>query len=216
MKEVWKDIPGYEGLYQASTSGEVKSLPHYTVSSSGKKRFFGGGLVAPQKGTGGYYHVVLHKNGNKTTRLLNRIILITFMVYKAGCDANHLDENPGNNRLDNLEWTTRKENCNYGNRNKRISESKKGIDTAKCCDRIGALNPNSVKVYALNKDMTINKVYSCSREAGVALGVSESTISRRARHLMESYEYRGLLWYNQVNLPDELRLQVADTDLQTL
>lgn len=89
MKEVWKDIPGYEGLYQASTSGEVKSLPHYTVSSSGKKRFFGGGLVAPQKGTGGYYHVVLHKNGKKTTRLLNRIILITFMGYKAGCDANH-------------------------------------------------------------------------------------------------------------------------------
>ena len=198
------------------TFGEIISIPHHTISSNGKKRFFKGGLIVPQKGTSGYYHVVLHKNGKKTTCLLNRIILITFKGYKEGCDANHLDENPSNNRLDNLEWTTRKENCNYGNRNKRISESKKGIDTARCCERIGILNPNSVKVYALNKDMTINKVYSCYREACVALGVNETTISRRARHLMESNEYLGLLWYNQSNLPEQIRLQVADTDLSLI
>lgn len=216
MEEIWKDIPGYEGLYQACTTGEIRSVPHYTISSSGKKRFFEGKHIIPQKATSGYYHVVLHKNGKKTTRLLNRIILITFKGYKTGCDANHLDENPSNNSLDNLEWTTRKENCNYGNRNKRISKSKKGIDTAKCCDRIGDKNPNSIKVYALNKDMSINKVYSCYREAGDALGVNESTISRRARHLMESNEYRGLLWYNQVNLPEQIQLQVANTELQVL
>lgn len=204
MEEIWKPIPDYEGLYEASNMGRIRSLPHITVSSNGKRVQVKGQIMKPCLQHSGYYHVVLRKNGKKTTLLVHRLILISFVGFKPGYDTNHKDENKSNNRLDNLEWVTRKCNCNYGTRNMRVSESKKGKDTAKCCDRIGDKNPNSIQVIALNKDMTIHNVYSCFREAGDALGVNESTIARRAKHLFETNEYKGYLWYVRNNLPSNI------------
>lgn len=204
MNEIWKPIPGYEGLYEASTFGRVKRVPHYVKFSNGSIRFYPERIHIPQKATSGYFHVTLTKNRKRKTVLLNRVILMTFCGLRKGYDANHKDENPLNNRLDNLEWATRKENCNYGNRNKKISASKKGKDTAKCYERIGEKNPNSIKVYALNKDMTINAVYSCIREAGDAMGLSDFAMGRWANHKASTNEYRGLLWYTEKNLPSNI------------
>ena len=212
MEEIWKDIPGYEGLYQASTCGRIKSLPHYTMSSVGKKRKFESRIISQRSVAQGYLQVTLYKSGKSKQCLVHRLILITFTSDKQGLEVNHKDENKTNNHLSNLEWVTSKENCNYGTRNMRLSASKKGLDTAKCCDRIGLLNPNSVKVYALNKDMTINSIYSCYREAGEAIGISESTISRRARHRFKTNVYRGLLWFNQFNLPNQLNNYGSQSD----
>ena len=86
-----------------------------------------------------------------------------------------------------------------------MSESKKGIDTAKCSERIGEKNPGSIKVYALNKDMTIHAVYACIREAGDAMGISDFAMGRWVNHKAKTNEYKGLLWYTEKNLPSNIK-----------
>jgi hypothetical protein len=113
--ESWKDIKGYEGLYQVSDYGRVKSL--------GRKK--GGGLADRYLGNldkQGYVRVVLSKDGKTKNWQVHRL------VYESFCGEipnnmviNHKDENPSNNHIDNLEICTPKENANYGNRNYKLS-----------------------------------------------------------------------------------------------
>ena len=104
MGEIWKDIPGYEGLYQVSNLGNVKSLFRYRRK------------LSIQTQPNGYKGVVLYKNGNKKFKLVHRLVAEAFIPnpYKKPA-VNHLDENRGNNVVSNLEWVTNKENQNYGN-----------------------------------------------------------------------------------------------------
>ena len=104
MGEIWKDIPGYEGLYQVSNLGNVKSLFRYRRK------------LSIQTQPNGYKAVVLYKNGNKKFKLVHRLVAEAFIPnpYKKPA-VNHLDENRGNNVVSNLEWVTNKENQNYGN-----------------------------------------------------------------------------------------------------
>lgn len=103
MKEIWRDIPGYEGLYQASNMGNIKSLFRY------KKQ-----LKAHTQPTG-YKSVTLYKNHKKYFKLVHRLIAQTFIPNPDNKPAvNHLDENKANNKVSNLEWVTNKENQNYG------------------------------------------------------------------------------------------------------
>ena len=103
MQEIWKDIPEYEGLYQVSNLGRVKS----------KKK-----ILKPIKGE--YLKVGLSKNGVQTTKYIHRLVAETFLG-KCNLQVNHKDENKYNNHLDNLEWVTFKENMNYGTKQDRES-----------------------------------------------------------------------------------------------
>ena len=109
--EVWQDIPGYEGLYQASTYGRVKSLKRNTTS---------GKILKPRLKKTGYFQYGLCKNGRIKAFESQRLIAITFLpnYHNYSC-VNHIDENPKNNRVDNLEWCTVKYNVNYGTRIER-------------------------------------------------------------------------------------------------
>lgn len=206
MEEIWKDIPNYKGFYQVSTMGRIKRVSHDVVDSLGRRRHFNSSILKPRIVCGGYCQVFLYKNGKSKQLLVHRIVLSTFLGNST-LEVNHKDENKQNNRLSNLEWVTSKENCNYGTRNKRLSISKKGKDTAMCCERVGEKNPCSIKVYALNKDMTINTVYSCIREAGDAMGISDFAIGRWAKHKTKTNEYKGLLWYTEKNLPSNIKFK---------
>ena len=119
MDEVWKDIPEYEGLYQVSNLGNVRSL-NYRRSGELK-------LLKQNTTKKGYKRVVLCKNGKEKNCRVHRLVAMTFIPnpndYK---EVNHKDENPSNNNVNNLEWCTNEYNINYGTRNKRASESKKG------------------------------------------------------------------------------------------
>ncbi len=114
MERIWKDIAGYEGLYKISNYGEVYSVRLQR-------------LLKEWSSNEGYRKVDLNKNGERTHFLVHRLVGESFVPNpdKLPC-INHKDENPKNNRYDNLEWCTYKYNCNYGGHNKRISESKKG------------------------------------------------------------------------------------------
>lgn len=112
--EVWKDIPDYEGLYQASSLGKIKSL---NFNGTGKEK-----IMKPRTGNR-YYMIALWKNGVRKDFLLHRIIAKTFIPNVDNKPyVNHKDENCFNNSIDNLMWCTHKENMNWGTRNKRISK----------------------------------------------------------------------------------------------
>ena len=105
--EIWKDVKGYEGLYQASNLGRIKS----------KRK-----ILKPIKGE--YYKVILSKNGVQSTYYIHRLVAQTFIDNKNNLThVNHIDENKYNNNVNNLEWCTNKYNINYGNAQKKKAKS---------------------------------------------------------------------------------------------
>ena len=109
-KEIWKDIKGFEGIYQVSNLGRVRSLPRQTNNQFGKKEK----ILKPQL-VRGYYIVCLHKNSIRKFYYVHRLVYEAFNgQIPKGLQVNHLDERPINNALSNLNLMTPKENTNYG------------------------------------------------------------------------------------------------------
>ena len=113
--EVWKDIPGFEGLYQVSNTGKVKSLNY---KHSGLP-----GIMAPRDNGCGYQYVYIRNTDNKYKSCrVHRLVWETFVgPIPEGLQINHKDENKSNNSLRNLELMTPKQNNNYGTKNIRAS-----------------------------------------------------------------------------------------------
>lgn len=104
--ERWKDVEGYEGLYQVSSCGRVKSLNY---NHTGKEK-----IMKPNKDTNGYLQVNLFKEGKSNTFLVHRLAAQAFLPNPLNLpQINHKDENKENNRLDNIEWCTNQYNCDY-------------------------------------------------------------------------------------------------------
>lgn len=116
MEETWRDIVGYEGLYQVSDFGRVKSLGR-TVNRNHKnpKLFIKGRILKPGQDKKGYLRVVLSKEGEKKGMQVHRLVAKAFILNPLKLPfVNHKDENPQNNKVCNLEWCTNKYNQNYG------------------------------------------------------------------------------------------------------
>lgn len=110
MEEIWKDIDGYGGKYKVSNFGNV----------SGVRK----NILKPQKRGQGYLSVWLYDGHNNAKQeSVHRLVAQAFIPNPQNLlEVNHKDENKENNKVDNLEWCTRKENCVYGDRPKRIAE----------------------------------------------------------------------------------------------
>ena len=108
--EEFRDIPGYEGLYEVSNLGRVRSLETERI-------------LKPSKNTWGYLFVSLYKNGIKKAVRIHRLVALAFIPNPDNLPCiNHKDEDKTNNTVDNLEWCDDKYNANYGTRNERIAE----------------------------------------------------------------------------------------------
>lgn len=119
--EIWKslDFLGYDD-YEISTLGRVKSLNY---GNSGKE-----GLLKPIKLENGYLCITLCKNKKHKIFLVHRLVCLAFLKNPENLPCvNHKDESRDNNCVENLEWVTPKENINYGNCRKKISEKRKGF-----------------------------------------------------------------------------------------
>ena len=127
MKEIWKDIKGYEGLYQVSNLGKVKRLPALITRRDGRCVYFKERLVSCNIAPMGYYMFDLHKYGEKRKRVyLHRIIAEAFIPNPDNLPCiNHKDENKLNNNIDNLEWCTYAYNLTYGSNRKKSVETRR-------------------------------------------------------------------------------------------
>lgn len=117
--EIWKDVLGYEGLYQVSNLGNVKSL-NYNHTKKTK-------LLKLSKDTHGYYIVPLCKNKKRRNMLVHRLVAIAFIPNPNNYPCvNHKKEfEINNNAVENLEWCTIAYNNMYGTHSKRVTESRK-------------------------------------------------------------------------------------------
>lgn len=149
IMEIWKDIEGYEGMYQVSTHGRIKSLE--------RKRNFGKGIrIVPERilkiktKKKGYCFVCLTK-GNRVFKYyhVHRLVLIAFKGEKDGYDTNHKNGIKSDNRLLNLEWCTRSENIFHAI-NIGLIKYKKGVSHH--CSKLSLLDVQEIrKLYKTGK-----------------------------------------------------------------
>jgi hypothetical protein len=119
MKEVWKDIKGYEGLYQISNLGIVKSLVRKVVSVKKKKhmRTTKERILTNVINAQGYYMINLNINGTSKTCKIHRLVAKTFIPNPDNkCCINHIDGDKLNNEVINLEWVTHQENSKHAHK----------------------------------------------------------------------------------------------------
>lgn len=114
MQEMWKDILGYEGLYQISSIGRVKSLPRINKNRVIQQEIY----KKPSRLPKGYLRIGLCKNGKTTYYAIHRLVAEAFIPNPENKPCvNHKDCNTSNNNKENLEWVTYEENNNFKNHN---------------------------------------------------------------------------------------------------
>ena len=153
--EVWKDIKGYEGLYQVSNLGRIKSIRRNIIMKVRKDKY-------------GYYQLGLTKNKEQKTFKAHRLVAETFIPNHNNLpEINHKDEDKTNNRVENLEWCTSQENHIHAYK----VLHRKGPNTG----RTGAKNWCSKPVAQL-KDGIVIAVFCSATEAGKKTGSSGTKI----------------------------------------
>ena len=153
MIEEWKDIKGYEGLYQVSNLGRVYS--HMTSKQ-----------LKPLVDKDSYLRVNLYECGKFKTFRIHRLVAEAFIPNPENKpQVNHIDEDKTNNMVSNLEWCTAKENVNHGTRNKRMSHRVKAIDIA-----TGEYN-----IY--------KSIRECGRKLNISSGNISKQLNRKIKHV---------------------------------
>ena len=138
MEEIWKDVPGYEGFYQVSNLGRVKSMRRIIYAGNGanhtsqtiNERILRQGLQGKQNLK--YYAVTLCRDGKVKRCLIHRLVAQAFIPNPNNYPiVNHIDKNPLNNCVDNLEWCSVYYNNNYGTRKERAINKLKVVMVGK-------------------------------------------------------------------------------------
>lgn len=110
----WKDIPGYEGLYQVSDGGEVKSLQRVVIRKNGRRMPVTESMVSQIIDSSGYRSICLHRSGKRSTARIHKLVAIVFIGdCQAKAEVNHKNGIKTDNRLSNLEYCTRSENVQH-------------------------------------------------------------------------------------------------------
>lgn len=156
--EIWKDIAGFEGIYQVSNMGRIKSIDRYVFTIKGcGKRFVKGDVKKPTLMKRGYLKISLFKGGKGRTREVQRIVAETF-IDNPFCkeQVNHIDGDKTNNCVSNLEWASPQENTIHSR-----TVLKRGL----------------VKVHQCDLDGNVINTFESIKEASEFTGVARCSIS---------------------------------------
>lgn len=177
QEEIWKPVVGYDGIYEVSNLGRVKTLPR-TVQTSAGVRYVKEKIRCGLLGKRGYVTIGLVKQGVKRTVCVHRLVLSAFVSNAQNkSDVDHIDGDRTNNNLSNLRWSTRKENLNNPNTKPHMAKSRKEIiekimKTRK--ERNTCQAPKEVFIYTTD-GLLVNH-YNSFGEAGRGLGVSPKKV----------------------------------------
>ncbi len=167
--EEWVPIAGYEGLYEISDQGRVRSLDY---RCTGRIQVLKPGMYG-----GGYLQVGLCKNGKREHYKVHRLVAEAFLANAEGLpEVNHRDENKQNNCVDNLEWCDRRHNINHGTRTARQAAAK------------------SKPVQQFSKDGRLIAVWPSATEAEQATGVHQSHINQCCNGRPHYHTAGGYVW----------------------
>lgn len=189
MTEIWRDIDGYEGLYQVSNLGRVRSLDKGEKLPNGY-RIRKGKILKPGLNRYGYQFVYLYKDGKAKMHTVHKLVAQAFISNPQHFkEINHIDEVKTDNRASNLEWCDRSYNINFGSRNERISKAKKGKPNIgvkiALSKRVAQIDKNSNEVIKI-----WNSMQECQRH-----GFSQGNISQCCRNCYYgSNIYKGYKW----------------------
>lgn len=161
--EEFRNVHGYEGLYEISNTGIVRSVERKVETSKGI-RIYKSKILNPGIQKSGYLYVTLSKEGKSRTFRVHRLVAEAFIPNPNNLsDVDHIDENKNNNSVENLRWLSHKENSSRSN-------------TGKTKDNSLGKNPKAKKVYD-NK----GNEYSCLKELSNLLNINYSTLKSRFR-----------------------------------
>ena len=160
MIEIWRDINEYEGIYQVSNLGNVRSVDRI-IDRGFSKLPLKGKILSPSNNAG-YLFVILSKNCNAKTAFIHRLVAETFIPNPDNLPCvNHKDENPLNNRVDNLEWCTYSYNNSYKRLAKRKGKLKQKIVIQYSLDGDFIKEWENAEIAANSIGLTTRAIYNC-------------------------------------------------------
>lgn len=177
MKEVWKDIKGYTGLYKVSNLGQVSRVIR-EKRGRGVHGFTKGGLLKQECCRNGYVRVALYLNGKSKHFLVHRLVGIAFIDNPNNLpEINHKDEIKNNNTVENLEWCTGKYNSNYGTGKIRAVENRDIRKQVANTDYQAIAEKTRKSVKQLDLDGTLIKIWKYQKQVTKQLGIRQGSIS---------------------------------------
>lgn len=166
MEEVWRDVKGYEELYQVSNLGRVKSLARKSKRNTFKEK-----MLKQRLSAYGYLVLALYKNNIQRKFAVHQLVAAAFIENpNSKPTVNHIDENKTNNHAENLEWATYKENANHGTRNERIKITNRA-NPDRC-----AKQRKPVDQYDINGNLM--NTWSCAAAVSKFFNVDRSEITQ--------------------------------------
>lgn len=181
-KEIWKEVKGYEGLYEISNYGRCRRIA-YPIDTQAKEAQFGlPHYLKPNHGEWGHTRYALTHKGKVKLALAHRLVLEAFEVPNPHDKphVNHIDNNPKNNYIENLEWCTHTENMQH-----MIKSGRKVTYRGK--DHV-----ESKTVHQFDKDMNFIAEYGSSGEASRKTGFLSGHIREACRGTLKTY--KGYIW----------------------
>jgi len=184
-KEIWKDIPGYEGFYQISNLGKVRSLNRYVKSKNNSIKLLKSKRMTISIYDVGYEYICLSKKGKRIKHKIHRLVALAFIPNPNNKpEVNHINGIKHDNNYLNLEWATSSENQQHAYRT--------GLQIPQKNVRTGIKNSNSKQVLKYDLHGELLDEYECARIAAEKHMVATSSITESCR--TGKIKVRGFVW----------------------
>lgn len=175
IMEIWKDIPDYEGFYQVSDLGRVKSLKRSVERSNGRDLNLKEKILTQTFDKDGYAKIHLSKSGKAIRYGVHRVVLKSFIGEKIEFEVNHINGIKADNRLVNLEYCTSSENRIHAYRILKRKHARTGL--------FNGNSPNAKKVFCFNTQEYFDSVKEASNKYNLHATQISAVCKNRINHI---------------------------------